>query len=228
MKATPKQTNDSAKRQILIVDDHPMMRRGLMHLISQDPELEVCGEAETANQALTLLQSLTPDLVVADLTIPGKSGLELVKDMRALHPSIAVLVASMHDESFYADRVLRAGARGYIMKNEGPAKMLQAIHQVLQGKIYVSERISSQILDIFAGGDVKPDRSVLTVLSDREFEVFQLMGQVLGNREIGERLHLSPKTVDSHRQHIKQKLHLRSMSELVKYAIRWAATHDLI
>ncbi len=228
MKPSKSEKTEEARKRILIVDDHPITRRGLAQLIDQEPDLTVCGEAESAQRALGMLKEPEPDLVLTDITIPGKSGLELIKDMRAQYPRVAILVVSMHEESFYAERVLRAGARGYIMKSEGGAKLLAAIRQVLQGKIYVSERISSQILDVFAGAEVKPNRSVLAVLTDREFEVFQLMGQVLGNREIGERLHLSPKTVDSHRQHIKEKLQLRSMSELIKFAIRWAATHDLI
>lgn len=212
------------RKKILIVDDHPITRHGLCQLLNQEPDLTVCGEEESAHQALAIIKSAQPDLVLADLTLAGKSGLEFIKDMHALHPEIAVLAVSMHDETIYAERVLRAGARGYIMKSEGGAKLLKAIRNILAGSIYVSERMSARILDLFAGVRNGHGESPLGQLTDREFEVFHLIGQGLGTREIGERLHLSPKTVDTHRLNIKAKLKFKSLPELMQYAVRWTAS----
>ena len=209
------------KKQILIVDDHPMMRQGLGQLISAEPDLCVCGEAETAAGALNAIGTLKPDLVLADISLPGKNGLELIKDFQSLQPGLPVLVISMHDESLYAERVLRAGGRGYIMKQEGGKKMMQAIRQVLEGKIYVSEKMSANILETFSGRHASAEGSPIEKLTDREFEIFQLMGQGQGTREIAEKLHLSIKTVDAHRANIKAKLKLTSASELIRFAVRW-------
>jgi DNA-binding NarL/FixJ family response regulator len=220
--------NEQNKRRILIVDDHPMTRRGLTELINQEADLTVCGEADTAVRALELMKTVKPDLALVDITLPRKSGLELIKDIRLWAPSVVVLVLSMHDESLYAERVLRAGGHGYIMKNEGGEKLLQAIRQVLTGKTYVSEGVSGRIVDTFAGRRKGANDSSLGLLTDREFEVFQLIGQGLPTAAIGERLHLSPKTVDSHRLHIKEKLNLQSLPELMRYAVRWAATEEMI
>jgi DNA-binding NarL/FixJ family response regulator len=209
--------------RVLIVDDHPMTRAGLVHLINHQPDLRVCGEAENAGQALDAVKASKPDLVLADITLPGKSGLELIKDIKAMRSELPVLVVSMHDESLYADRVLRAGARGYITKHEGGEKLMRAIRHVLGGKIYVSERISAHILEIFSGGQAAPERSSIEQLSDREFQVFELIGEGLSAREIARRLHLSPKTVDAHRANIKEKLNIKVSSELISYAARWIA-----
>src|SRR6266478_6307228 len=211
------------KIRVLIVDDHPMTRAGLVHVIDHQPDLIVCGEAESAAQALDILDSSRPDLLLIDITLPGKSGLELIKDVKAMQPELLMLVVSMHDESLYADRVLRAGARGYITKHEGGEKLMRAIRHVLGGKIYVSERISAHILEIFSGGQAAPERSSIEQLSDREFEVFELIGEGLSAREIARRLHLSPKTVDAHRANIKEKLNIKVSSELISYAARWTA-----
>jgi DNA-binding NarL/FixJ family response regulator len=212
----------SPRKQILIVDDHPMMRQGLAQLIALEPDLAVCGEAENAGGALDALGNLKPDLVLADISLPGKNGLELIKDFQTIRPGLPVLVISMHDESLYAERVLRAGGRGYIMKQEGGKKLMQAIRQVLDGKIYVSEKMSANILEIFSGRRAGAESSPLEKLTDREFEIFQLIGQGQGTREIAEKLHLSIKTVDAHRANIKAKLKLNSATELVRYAVRWA------
>ena len=209
--------------RVLIVDDHPMTCAGLVHLINHQPDLRVCGEAENAGQALDAVKASKPDLVLADITLPGKSGLELIKDIKAMRSELPVLVVSMHDESLYADRVLRAGARGYITKHEGGEKLMRAIRHVLGGKIYVSERISAHILEIFSGGQAAPERSSIEQLSDREFQVFELIGEGLSAREIARRLHLSPKTVDAHRANIKEKLNIKVSSELISYAARWIA-----
>lgn len=213
-------------KQVFIVDDHPMMRQGLAQLIANEPDLSVCGEAEDAFQAVESIKKLKPDLVIADITLPGKNGLELIKDVQALEPGIPILVISMHDESLYAERVLRAGGRGYIMKQEGGKKLMQAIRQVLGGQIYVSEKMSARILEIFSGRRAEAAGSPVENLTDREFEVFQLIGKGAGTKEIAEELHLSPKTVEVHRANIKAKLKITSMAELIRYAVRWVESQS--
>ncbi len=215
-------TAEKNKKRILIVDDHPMMRQGLAQLIGEEADLTICGEAEKASQALEAIGKLNPDLVLADISLPDKSGIELIKDMQAIQPGLAVLVISMHDESLYAERVLRAGARGYIMKQEGGKKLMAAIRQVLGGQIYVSEKISAKILEGFSGRRPSTGSSLIDRLSDRELEVFQLIGEGIGTREIAAQLHLSVKTVEVHRAHIKEKLSLKTAPELVRFAVRWA------
>ena len=211
----------TTSRRILIVDDHPMMREGLAQLIEHEADLCAAGQANDAAQALTTIDKDKPDLVILDISMPDKSGLELIKDIQALHPQLPVLVLSMHDESLYAERVLRAGGRGYIMKQEGGKKLMEAIRQVLNGKIYVSERMSAKILELFSGH--RPEHhSPIEQLTDREFEVFQLIGQGQGTRQIAERLHLSIKTVEVHRGNIKKKLELKTGTDLVRFAVRWA------
>jgi DNA-binding NarL/FixJ family response regulator len=214
------------KTRILIVDDHPMTRSGLVHLINHQPEMVVDGEAEDAAQALDLLASKRPDLMLIDITLPGKSGLELIKDVKAMHPDLPMLVLSMHDESLYADRVLRAGARGYITKHEGGDKLMGAIRHVLSGRIYVSESMSAHILEIFSGGQTGIDRSSIQKLSDREFEVFEALGEGLSSHEIAKKLHLSAKTVDAHRANIKTKLNINTTAELISFSARWTATQS--
>lgn len=215
----------STTKRVLLVDDHPIMRQGLAQLIDNEPDLEVSGETETAAQAMQAIERERPDLVLADISLPGKNGLELIKDIQALHPGLSVLVLSMHDESLYAERVLRAGGRGYIMKQEGGKKLMSAIRQVLNGQIYVSEKMSARILEIFSGGHRSENpASPIERLTDREFEVFQLIGQGLGSREIAESLHLSIKTVEVHRGNIKAKLQLKTSTELIRFAVRWIET----
>jgi DNA-binding NarL/FixJ family response regulator len=209
------------KKRILIVDDHPMMRQGLAQLIDHEPDLVTCSEADTAGQAVQMINEQNPDLVLADISLPDKSGLELIKDLQVYHPDLPVLVVSMHDEALYAERVLRAGGRGYIMKQEGGKLLMQAIRQVLGGQIYVSGKMSAKILEIFSGRRAQAATSPAELLSDREFEVFQLIGQGKGTREIASHLHLSIKTIEVHRGNIKQKLSLKSGTDLVHYAIRW-------
>jgi len=210
--------------RVLIVDDHPMTREGLVHLIGNQPDLTVCAEAATAGSALTAVENTNPDLVLADITLPGRSGIELIKDIKAVQPALPVLVISMHDESLYAERALRAGAAGYLMKVEGGAKLLAAIRHVLAGEIYVSAKISAQILRGFTGqaaavgaGAAAP----VAQLSDREFEVFSLLGHGMPTRGIGEQLHVSVKTVEAHRTNIKAKLGIDTAAELIAYAARW-------
>jgi len=207
--------------RVLIVDDHPMMREGLAQLIEHETDLSVCGQADRAAQALDAIAADPPDLVLVDISLPDRSGLELIKDVHALHPQLPLLVVSMHDESLYAERVLRAGGRGYVMKQEGGKKLMQAIRQVLGGQIYVSEKMSSKILEIFSGRRVGALHSPVERLSDREFEVFQMVGHGQGTRQIASLLHLSVKTVEVHKANIKKKLELKSGVDLVRYAIRW-------
>ena len=228
MKVTKMPAAGPVRKRILVVDDHPITRDGLTQLINHEPDLIVCGEFDNASQAFTAIESLKPDLVLTDITMLGKSGLELIKDIQALKQGTPVLVMSMHDETIFAERVLRGGGRGYIMKSEGGGKLLQAIRHVLQGGIYVSEKITGKFLGSLATGSNEGNRAEIECLSDREFEVFRSVGQGLTTSEISERLHISPKTVDTHRAHIKDKLRLRTMPELSKYAIRWAAAQNLI
>ena len=211
----------STAKQLLIVDDHPMMRTGLGQLIDNEPDLVVAAEADNARQAQEAVTKQKFDLILLDISLPDKNGLELIKDLKALKPDLAILVVSMHDESLYAERVLRAGARGYIMKQEGGQKLLQAIRHVLAGQVFVSEKMSARILENFSGGPGQPSGSPVRRLSDREFEVFQMIGQGVATGEIATRLHLSVKTVEVHRANIKQKLKLATATELVRYAVRW-------
>lgn len=224
--STRKPASTKARIQIFLVDDHPLMRDGLRLLIQQQADMAVCGEAEDGLAALTAIEKLKPDLVLADITLPGKSGLELIKDIQALRPGLPVLVLSMHDENLYAERVLRAGGRGYVMKQEGGGRMIEAIRQVLAGKIAVSERMASRILEVFSGRRATADDSPVARLSDREFEVFQLIGEGRGTTEIAAQLHLSVKTVEAHRANIKQKLALKSAPELVRAAVRWVESEQ--
>jgi DNA-binding NarL/FixJ family response regulator len=218
-KATP-----SARRRVLLVDDHPFMRAGLGQLIGGQPDLVVGGEAGNPAEALQALARQRPDLILTDLTMPGRSGLEFIKDLRAAHPEIPILVVSMHDEAVYAERVLRAGARGYIMKEAGGENLLGAIRQVLRGEVYVSHKMSARILEDLSTRRPRGSTSPIERLTDREFEVFQLIGQGKGTREIAAELHLSPKTVDVHRSHLKEKLGLRDATALIRHAVRWVET----
>jgi DNA-binding NarL/FixJ family response regulator len=207
--------------KILIVDDHPMMREGLVQLISNESDLEVCGEAESAPAAMELIDKMRPNLVLADITLPGKNGLELVKDIHSVHPEMAVLVISMHDESLYAERVLRAGGRGYIMKQAGGKKIMEGIRHVLSGQIYVSEKMAARILEIFSGHRAEKSHSPVENLTDREFETFQMIGNGLSTKEIAAEMHVSAKTVEVHRVNIKTKLKLKTAADLIRYAVRW-------
>jgi DNA-binding NarL/FixJ family response regulator len=222
MPAKPK----SAPKRLLIVDDHPMMRQGLGQLIDAEGDLKVLAEADNAGQALNAVAKQKFDLALVDISLPDKNGLELIKDLRTLNPDLPILVVSMHDELIYAERVLRAGARGYIMKQEGGQKFLLAIRRVLGGQVYVSEKMSARILENFSGHPVGSVESPVRRLSDREFEVFQLIGQGVATSEIALRLHLSVKTVEVHRANIKQKLGLNTATELVRYAVRWLDSQE--
>jgi len=214
----------SRKTRVLIVDDHPMTRSGLAYLINHQPDMTTCCEAQNAAQALEGVIRTNPDLVLTDFTLPDKNGLELIKDIKAIRPQLPILVISMHEESLYAERALRAGARGYITKEEGGERLMRAVRHVLSGAIYVSDKMSARILEIFSGRRAMQKRSPVEELSDREFEIFELLGDGLSTQQIAERLHLSMKTVDAHRAKIKEKLKLKTTNELISYAARWTAS----
>jgi DNA-binding NarL/FixJ family response regulator len=214
------------RKKIMLVDDHPMMRAGLAALINQQPDLTVCCEADEPGKALQAIPQCRPDLVLTDLTMPGRSGLEFIKDVQAMHAGTPMLVVSMHDEMLYAERALRAGARGYLMKEAGGEKLLVAIRQVLGGQVYVSERLSASLFDAMTARRPRGSNSPIEKLSDREFQIFQLIGQGRNTREIAKQLSLSPKTVDVHRANIKEKLGLLDGTALVRHAVRWVETQN--
>ena len=202
-----------------------MVRDGVAEIIKHEADLDVCGMATTANEGLEAVGKLKPDLVIVDITLPGKNGIEFIKDARATNPELRILVMSMHDESLYADRVLRAGGRGYIRKQEGGDKLIAAMRRVLNGEIVVSEKMTGKLLETFSGR--KTMDSPLAGLSDRELEVFQLIGQGKTMKEIGDELHLSPKTIEVHRSNVREKLGVTSAAELISYAARWSQTQGV-
>jgi DNA-binding NarL/FixJ family response regulator len=217
-------TKPVERKRILLVDDHPLMRRGQADLLNREPDLTVCGEAGTAREGMDAIAKFKPDLVVMDMALPDKDGLEAIKDIQALHPGLPVLAMSMQEETLYAPRVLRAGGRGYVMKAEGPEKLAGAIRTVLSGQIAVSPRMSAKILESVAAPSGKIGGGPESKLSDRELEVLRLFGEGWSTDEIAGRLHLSPKTVDVHRAHIKEKLGLKTTPEFTRFAIRWVAS----
>lgn len=219
---TPK--SGPVRKRILLVDDHPFMRAGLAQLIDRQPDLIVGGEAGNPVEAAQFLASCGADLVLTDMTMPGRNGLEFIKDLQAAYPAVAVLVLSMHDEALYAERALRAGARGYIMKETGGENLLLAIRQVLAGQVYLSGAMAARLLASFSGAKSPGSRSPFGGLTDREFEVFQLIGQGKSTRDIAHQLHLSPKTVDVHRANIRTKLELKDNTALIRQAVRWVET----
>lgn len=219
MKASPAPL--PPKRRVLLVDDHPFMRAGLAQLIDRQSDLAVCGEAGEPAAALRQIAANRPDVVLTDLTMPGRSGLEFIKDLKAQYPELTILVVSMHDEAIYAERALRAGAKGYIMKEAGGENLLAAIRSVLRGEVYVSPQQSARILNDLSSRRPRGSGSPIEKLTDREFEIFRLIGQGKSTRDIAEQLHLSPKTVDVHRSHIKEKLELKDATALVRHAVRW-------
>lgn len=216
-----------AKVRIAIVEDHTMMREGLKQFINDEPDMEVCWTAASVPEALAELQHCRPDMLTADITLPGRNGLELIKDVLAIAPGMPILVISMHDESLYTQRVLKCGAKGYIMKDAPHSDLMAAIRRVTQGKVWLSEKMSEEILDAFSGGAPKRRVDSVHKLSDREFEVFQLLGDGKSTNQIGESLHISTKTVDVHKSHIREKLGLEDSSAVLRHAIRWAETKRL-
>ena len=213
------QTPDN-KTRILIVDDHPIVRQGLAGLINHEGDFAVCGQAEDYHEALAAVGQLKPDMVVVDISLKETSGLELIKDIHLQHPDLPVLVLSMHDETLYAERALRAGAMGYIMKQEATENVIAAIRRVLGGEIYVSDRMASRMVRKLVTGETVTNISPVDSLSDRELEVFRLIGKGHGTRQISERLCLSVKTIETYRAHIKDKLDLADAAELLQYAIQ--------
>ena len=216
----------ATRKKILVVDDHPMTRYGVAQRIRSESNLEVCAEVDNANAALAAVEKSWPDLVLADLSLGERSGMELIKDLHALRPNLPVLVFSMHNETLYAERALRAGASGYVMKSEGAEKLMEAIRGVLRGEIYLSPLMRDRAVHRFASGPAAAMGNAAGALSDRELEVFELIGQGLGTRQIAERISVSTSTVETHRAHIKEKLNLRSAPELVRAAVEWLAGRE--
>jgi DNA-binding NarL/FixJ family response regulator len=217
--ATKPQTAQT-KSKVLLVDDHAILTAGLAELINQQKDLTVCGTAVDQNKALTQIERLMPDLVLVDISLKGSNGIELLKNLKARYPKLPVLILSMHEEEVYAMRAVRAGASGFIMKQEATDKVLEAIRKVLGGEVFLSERMEKRVMQQFVGRNPKTG-SPIDDLSDRELEVFGLLGQGRGTRQIAEQLHLSIKTIESHRTHIKEKLNLKDANELIQHAIQW-------
>ena len=212
---------DKKQTSVLLVDDHPIVRQGIKMLVAREADMVVSGEAESAAEALGVIEKTHPDVAVVDLSLKESSGLELIKDIRIRYPKLLVLVLSMRDESFYAERVLRAGARGYITKEEGTEKVIEGIRRIIAGDIYLSDKLASKMIGKLVGGGTTAGAPLTQALTDRELEVFELIGSGLTTREIAEKLHLSPKTIESHREHIKEKLNIDTAAELLKHAIHW-------
>jgi DNA-binding NarL/FixJ family response regulator len=213
-------------RRLLIVDDHPVFRHGVGQLISKLPEVKICGEAENAQSALQAMRELKPDLALIDVSMPGTNGIELIKLMLAEEPRLIILIVSMHDESLYALRALRAGAKGYVMKQQAMENVLDALRKVISGGIYVSPQFSERLVFKAIQGSDTDLGSPVDKLSDRELEVLQLFGRGKSTREIAECLHLSVKTIETHRAHIKEKLGFKDAEEMVKFAIEWMAASE--
>jgi DNA-binding NarL/FixJ family response regulator len=218
---------EAKQTRIVLIDDHPMVRERLAELIAREPDLAVCGEAEDRPQALKIIASTRPDLAIVDLSLKGSHGLDLIKDLQISHPRVLILVVSMQEESLYAERVIRAGARGYITKQEATRKIMAAIRKVLAGEVYLSENLAGQILSKLVGRR-RPDEVLsVALLTDRELQVFDMTGQGLGARQIAEQLRLDVKTVETYRARIKEKLHLKDAAELLQRAIAWVHHRDV-
>jgi len=226
MSATKKQKTVIDKRKILIVDDHPIVRDGLIRLIHEEQSLTVCGQAEDAHQALKAISESRPDMAIVDITLKNSDGIDLMKSIRSQYPKLPVLILSMHDETLYAERALRAGAMGYIMKQEASEKLMEAVHEILSGQIYCSDNISRRVMRKFARGKADIKDSPIDSLSDRELQVFRLIGCGYRTSEIAKKLYLSVKTIETYRTHIKEKLNLANSAELLRYAILWVNSHQ--
>jgi DNA-binding NarL/FixJ family response regulator len=208
------------KKTVFVIDDHPLLRQGLALMINREQDLMVCGEAEEAQAAMKAIAVKEPDILILDISLNGPDGLDLLKNLRAFYPDLPVLILSMHDESIYAERALRARANGYIMKQEATEKVIIAVRRILSGDIYLSDRMTNKLLHQYISGFAADLSSRLSTLSDRELEVFRLIGEARSTRQIAEKLHLSIKTVETYQAHIKDKLSLRSGRELVQHAIQ--------
>jgi len=207
--------------RVVVVDDHPMLRERLAHLISREADMTICGEADNIQEAMEIIQQTKPDIAIVDITLHGSSGLELIKNLKAAGCAVPILVLSMHDESLYAQRALRAGARGYVTKHEASETVMIAIRRVLQGEVYLSDQLTSRILKNLVQTGLEIEGPAVDRLTDRELEVFQMIGRGRATREIAEALNLGVKTVDTYRERIKQKLNLQNAAELHHQAIQW-------
>ncbi|MEM9159698.1 MAG: response regulator transcription factor [Verrucomicrobiota bacterium] len=207
--------------RIFIVDDHPLVRQGLSQIIAGQEDMEVCGEAEDSPSAMQGVGNTNPDAIIVDISLQGNNGLELIKNIKAVYDTIPIMVFSMHDETIYAQRALRAGAKAYVMKKESSDKVVTAIHKIMKGEIYVSASVADQVLHQIVNGPNNVSQSPIDRLTDRELEVVQLIGRGLSTREIAESLNLSVKTIESHRAHVKEKLNLRNATELVQFSVQW-------
>jgi DNA-binding NarL/FixJ family response regulator len=219
---TPKKAKNE-KTKIVIIDDHPIVRRGIALTIEQEEDMLVAGEADDAASAMTLIEKVKPDLVLVDISLRGTSGIELTKDILAKHPQISVLIISMHDEALYLERALRAGAKGYLTKQEAAEHIVTAIHKVLRGDIYMSNKWKDKLVHKFVNGGTAKDSSP-RILSDRELDVLQLIGQGYSTQRIAAELYVSVKTIESHYANIKDKLDLKNSHELIQYAVKWSLT----
>lgn len=213
--------------RILIVEDHPIFRMGMEEMIEQEPDMTVCGAAETVSNAMKRVRELAPDLAVVDLSLKESNGLDLVKELHVRYPSVRCLVLSMHDEALHAERCIMAGAKGYIMKQEASESVVTAIRRIMEGHIHVSPAVMSQLLNIFQNQPSLAHKSPLKRITDRELEIFQLIGQGFSSKEIAMRLNLSIKTVGTYRERIKEKLNLKNAAELVRCAVVWVETGEL-
>lgn len=224
MTATTNSVSRGTKTQVLIVDDHAMICRGVSDLVNAEHDMEICGEARTMQEAMALAAKVKPDLMIVDVSLHGNNGIELMKNLVSRWPSVPILAYSMHDESIYAERSLRAGAMGYVMKQSSPETLLAAMRQILKGKIFLSEAMSEKLLGrmVRAGATTEITASPIDKLSDRELEVLELLGRGMRTSEIADKLCLSIKTIETYREHLKQKLSLSSGQELLRYAIEWS------
>ena len=227
MSAATNKSKPAAKSRILLVDDHRMVLNGCKLMLDAQPDLVVIATATSVQEALAAIEREQPDLVVTDLTMVGRGGLDLIKDLAAMYPALRILVCSMHDETLYAERALRAGAKGYVMKDADGPTFLAAIRRVLGGQVFMSEKLAARVLDSFAGARPRGSHSPLEKLSDREFEVFRLFGEGRTAKEIAGQLNLSPKTVSAHRDHIKEKLSFSTSAEMIRQAVRYVETEQL-
>ena len=214
-------TGENEIIKVAVVDDHTMMREGLAQLVRSQPGYDCCWLAGDVAQAMECLEAERPDLLLTDMTLPGRNGLELIKDALSIAPGLPILIVSMHDETLYAQRVLRAGGKGYIMKDAPTKTLVEAIEVVADGGIWVSPEMSTKIIQAFSGKPANDAVDGLHYLTDREFEVFQLIGEGRSKSEIADSLHISPKTVDVHKSHIREKLELKDAAAVLRYAIRW-------
>ncbi len=214
------------KKNIIIVDDHPMMRKGLASTIETEPGYEIVGQFEKAEDVMNMIDSLEPDLIVADVSLPGMNGIEMVKNLIFQYPDLKILMVSRHEESLYAERALRAGAKGYVMKFETSDVLMKAVRKILNGGIYVSEEISEKLLMNAMSGKSAVSESPVELLSDRELEVFELIGRGRSSNEIAEQLHLAVKTIETYRSRIKEKLNFKNSTELVFHAVKWVENEN--